>query len=129
MRWLAPAVLLVGVLQARGEPGPPPREVSPAARIQYLGRKGYEPEGGRDPLILRMEADGRVIADKPVEITDDDLGKIVTRYCEGHTTASIVVGVMQPDKTTLRSISKTIERINKRVPAKTIVTFLIQNYD
>jgi len=129
MRWLASAVVVIGVLPAAGEPGPPPREVPQAPRVLYLGRYGYEQEGGRDPLLLRLDAGGRVIGDKPVELTDDDLKNIVTKFSDGHERVSVVIGVMDPARITLKEISSTIERVRKHVPAKTAVTFMIQDCD
>ena len=130
MRWIASAVVVVRVLPAAGEPGSPPREVPLSPHVEYLGRFGYKvTDGEPDPLRLRTTAGGVILADKPVEITDDDLKTIVPKYCDGHRRVSIVIGVMEPDTTTLRTISGTIERVNKQVPAKTVVTFLIMDYD
>lgn len=128
MRLLASAVVVVGVLPAAGEPGPPPREVAPAPRVQYLGRYGYEQVGDREPLIFNMVSDGTLLGDPPVAFTDDDLRKIVPKYCDGHDKVAIVLCVLDPDKTTLRAISRTVERLGKYVPAKTAATFQIQDY-
>jgi hypothetical protein len=95
-----------------------------------VGRSDYKaPAGEPDPLLLRMEAGGRIIADKPVEITDDDLKTTVPKYCNGHPRVSIVIGVMEPDKTTLQTIRRVIERVRKHVPDKTAATFVIEDYD
>lgn len=127
MRWLGFAVVVVGVLPAAGEPGPPPREVPRPPHIQYLGRYGYERLDDRDPLIFKMVSDGRLLADKPVEFTDDDLGNIVPKYCDGRDKVAIVLCVLDPDKTTLAAVSRTVERLGKYVPAKTVATYLIQD--
>jgi hypothetical protein len=80
-------------------------------------------------MLLRLDAGGVVIGDKPLEFTDDDLKTIVTKYCDGHERVSVVIGILNPARTTLKEISDTIERIRKHVPAKTAVTFLIQDND
>jgi hypothetical protein len=101
----------------------------PSTEIVYIGRGDYKCADGQDPLLLRVEAGGKIIADKPVEITDDDLKVIVPKLCKGQTRVSIVIGVMEPDKSTLRTISDTINRIKKYVPARTAVKFVIEDYD
>lgn len=130
---LTAAILVLGTafpFPKGPESKPGAKRPPPAPQILYVGGSDYKaPEGEPEPLLLRMEAGGRIIADKPVEITDDDLKTSVPKYCDGHPRVSIVIGVMEPDKSTLQTIRRVIERVRKHVPAKTAATFVIEDYD
>jgi hypothetical protein len=95
--------------------------------VIYVGRFGYSDADGSEPMMLRILRDGKIIADKPVEITDEDLKVSIPKYCAGKAKVTFSIGVMEPDKTTLRTIEKTMNRVKKHVPPKTSVKFVIHD--
>jgi hypothetical protein len=72
-----------------------------------------------------INSNGNVIERGFVDVTDEMLQKWVTKYSEGYAKVVIAIGVEVPDKTTLSTISKTVDRIRKLVPAKTNVTIWV----
>jgi hypothetical protein len=124
------ALAMCALVAGLSEKAPKPSKESdqPPARTVFLGKQDYRlEEGGRQPLVLKINMSGQVI--EKWEITDKGLENWVRQHCKGRDKAFIVIGVTEPRLTTIRTVDDTIERLKKYVPKETVVTFWIQDQE
>jgi hypothetical protein len=109
------------------KPAEAKKEIPAEHRVLYIGRGGrdIEPVDDRPALSLTLTAAGDIVGDGKYVADDAMIKKWLADYCTGHPRAGIVVGVREPDKTTIRTMDAAIERLKKYVPKATAATFFV----